>query len=329
MEEQDLRDLIVKYPSKILHISDENQVKHVIGELWAVALDTAESKSLRKAAKKALYMAKSRGIDIESIRPKVREKPEKEEPEKEIHTVFLTTPDSESNFLLIVVLSNARTSALEFLQFLINPDSGVLKYTSFHSGKKHLDKLQAENSDFFKVPAHYGLYKLNKALKKTDKDKISGLGKLPKALLQDAYPVQHPVLDLVPVRISRVLNPEYEKKVFGLKEIARLSLSKEEMREYREEIEAAKKSKLIVHGRSPDERVADILEKVYSTYFTPEKKAHYREVLLDIALFFYNRDSEEYSRLLVEYANRLLNATTPAKEHPFLSFLVYKELMVR
>jgi hypothetical protein len=239
--------------------------------------------------------------------------------------------------LLIAVLSNVQTSALEFFQFLINPDHGVLKYSSYSSGKKHFEHFKTENPDFFQVPVPYGLYKLNRALEKTNVNEISGLGKLPKALLPDRgpvqepvqQPVQHPVLNLVPVRLSRVFSPEYEKELFSIKEIARLSLPQEGIREYSEEIEAAKKSKLIVHGRNPDERVADIIERVYSTYFTPEKRAYYREVLLDIALYFYYRGSEENSRLLVEYANRLLDVTAPAQEHPFLSFLVYKEFMAR
>jgi hypothetical protein len=36
--------------------------------------------------------------------------------------------------------------------------------------------------------------------------------------------MRHPVLELVPGRISRILNPKDEKKLFQMKEVAGLSL---------------------------------------------------------------------------------------------------------
>jgi len=50
-----------------------------------------------------------------------------------------------------------------------------------------------------------------------------------------------------------------------------------------------------------------------------------RDALLDIALLLYTRDQKEFARILLDYANRLLDASLPAREHPFLNFLVYRE----
>ena len=137
------------------------------------------------------------------------------------------------------------------------------------------------------------------------------------------------MLDLVEVRISRLFNPEYEKQLFQIPEVAGLSLPPEDMREFREEIDAARKSTLILYGKSPDERISQVLERLFSAYFTPERRALYRELLLDIALLLHGRGQTEYARLLVDYAVRLVGAAFSAREHPFLRFLVYREFFAQ
>ncbi|KPJ87732.1 MAG: hypothetical protein AMS17_07685 [Spirochaetes bacterium DG_61] len=327
---EQLKEIILSNPAQILRLSDPDRLEQVVTELWAVALDESELKVVRKAAKKALYIAKSRGMDIERVKPVIPVKKPPVGQEKELLKLFLTTPDTESSSLLIVVLSNAKTGGLELLRFLLHPWLGVQKFSIEQASKKHLEKFKSTQPDFIDVPVEYGLHRLNRALEKTDPQKISGLSKLPKILRREnADGGEHPMLNLLQVRISRVFNPEYEKKVFQLNEVARLSLPQEEMKEYREEITAARRSKLIVQGRSPEERVTDVIERFYSTYFTQERRAYYREVLLDIALLFYQRDQEEFARILLDYANRLLDITLPAREHPFLSYLVYREFLAR
>lgn len=330
MEQQELKYLILVEPKKILRILDEKEIKHIIQTLWAFALDKAESKPVRKAAKKALYIVKSKGIEVDSFKPEQKKEPEHEKVEKVIYDALLSIPDSTSSNLLLFILSNIQTSSLDFFEFLINQERGVKNYSSQQSSRKFLEGFKEQNPGFFPVPAEYALYKLDRALKKTDIKKISGLSALPDILLlKDEKGVQHPVLDLVPVRLSHIYNPDDEKNLFKMREVAGLSLPKGDMKEFKAEIEDAKKSKLILQGRSPEQRVMDIIDKVYISYFTPVKKAFYREILLDVALYFYYGKLEGYSRILIDYANRLLNVHLSAKEHPFLSFLVYKEFLIK
>ena len=323
---EQLKEIILSNPARILRLSEPDRLEQVVTELWAVALDESESKAVRKAAKKALYIVKSRGMDIERMKPEVPQKKSPGRHQKELRKVLLTTPDTASLSLLIVVLSNVQTGGLELLWFLLHPWNGIQKFSVEQATKKHLEKFNSTQPDFIEVPVEYGLYRLNRALEKTDVQRISGLSKLPQMLRREsADGGEHPVLDLLQVRISRVFNPEYEKRVFQLEEVARLSLPPEDMKEYREEITTARQSKLIVQGKRPEERVADVIERLYSTYFTQERRAYYREVLLDIALLLYQRDQVEFARLLLDYANRMLDSVLRAQEHPFLSFLVYRE----
>jgi len=343
----ELREVILTNPSRILQVSDGEEFEQVVAELWSVAMDESQSKSMRKAAKKALYMAKSRGLDIERVKPALLKHIPRMETRKEIEGIFLTTPDSELLFLLIVALVNVQTGALDLLHFLIHPERGVRKYSLEHGAKKQLQRIRNSNPDLMQVPEQYGLYRLRKALKNTDRKKISGLANLPSILkLESATSggnspadsisipgspgpedeIVHPVIDLLQVRLSRVFNPEYEKKIFQLGEVVRLSLPPEDMEEFRRNISLAQESRLIVDGKTPQERVEQEIDRLFSTYFTPQRRSLYRELLLDIALLLYHRGQEDHARILIDYANRLLNTAVPAREHPFLSFLVYKEL---
>jgi hypothetical protein len=74
--------------------------------------------------------------------------------------------------------------------------------------------------------------------------------------------------------------------------------------------------------------VKDIIERIYTSYFTLEKKRIYRELLLDLALYYYEREMEVFTRILIDYADRLMNTQLNLREHPFFSFLVYKEFLL-
>ena len=52
MEKRDLKDILLKSPTEIASIAEEEELQHIVRMLWAVSLDGGESKAIKKAAKK-------------------------------------------------------------------------------------------------------------------------------------------------------------------------------------------------------------------------------------------------------------------------------------
>lgn len=328
MEKRDLKELLLHDPAEIAKVTEGEELQYIVRMLWAVSLDGGESKSIRKAAKKTLYVLRSKGINVDNYREKKTGAIKEEGIEHSIQKSLLSLPDSTGSYLQLFTLSESPASALYLYRFLIQQGYGIQKYSREKTSGKLIQKFEAQNPGFFHVPEKYALYKLDRALKDTDAQKISGLHSLPDVFRYTGETeVRHPVLDLVPARISRVLHPEEEKNLFKMREVAALSLPEEDMKEYKEEILVAKKSKLILDGKNPGERVKDVIERVYTSYFTIEKKRFYRELLLDLALYYYGREMEAFTRILIDYADRLMNTQLHLREHPFFNFLVYKEFL--
>jgi hypothetical protein len=329
MEKRDLKELLLKNPTEIASVTEGEGLQHTVRMLWAVSLDGGESKVIRKAAKKALYIFRSQGIDVDLYREKKTGAIKEAAIEYSIQKSLLSLPDSTGSYLQLFSLSESSASSFYLFRFLIQQGHGIQKYSKEKTSGKLIQKFEAQNPGFFHVTEKYALIKLDRALKDTDDQKISGLHSLPDIFRYTGEAeVRHPVLDLVPARISRVLHPDEEKNLFKMREVAALSLPEEDMKEYKEEIEGAKKSKLILSGKNPEERVKDIIERLYTSYFTIEKKRFYRELLLDLALYYHEREMEVFTRILIDYADRLMNTRLHLREHPFFSFLVYKEFFL-
>jgi hypothetical protein len=329
MDRSEIRDIVLKDPRKILNTIKKGEEQRLVEELWAFALDQGEPKPVRKAVKKALYIIKSRGIDIETYRPVPETETRDEKEDKAVHTVLSSIPDQEGYNVLVFAVTGSVDTGFDILRFLIGPDRAIHKYSADRGSKKHFEKFKAENPAFFPLSDEYGLSRLSAALEKTDVNKISGLNALPPTLLlKDQKEVRHPVFDLVPASVSRIVNPEEERNLFKLGEIGGLSLPEGDIADFKSEIETAKKSRLIVMGKSPEERVRDAITKFYSLYFKAERKSIYRDMLLDVGLYFYYQGHSEYSRILIGWAERLLNVNMKAADHPFLSYLVYKAFLM-
>lgn len=330
MERMELKDMVLKDPRKILDILKKGEERSVVEQLWAFAMDESESKPVRKAVKKALYKIKSNGIDVDIYRPEPDQEAEDGKEESVVHSVLASIPDPGGHNVLVFAVTGPGEIRFDILRFLIGPDRSILKYSTDRGSKKYFQKFKAENPAFFPLPADYGLLRLNRALAKTEIKKISGLSALPETLFKkEQKEVRHPVFDFVPVSVSRIVNPEDEKNLFKMGEIGGLVLPENEIEVYKNEIAAANQSRLIVMGKSPEERVKAAIAKVYSVYFTAEKRAVYRDILLDIGLYFFYHGRAEYSKILIGWADRLLYVNLKAADHPFLSYLVYKAFMLK
>lgn len=327
MQKTQLKELLIKDARQVLPLIKEGDGRRsIIALLWECALQEGEAKEIRKSAKKALYMARSRGIDVDQYRPKRREPLTEKLPQTSVHSSLLTPPDSEGSNLLAIDTFNQKTQAFHFFVFLIHPERGVEEFSLNHGSKKDLERVKEQNQELFSIPVDCARYRLKKALERTDVKRISGLSTLPDELKWEAdHEVAHPVLELIPTQVARIHAPSEETKTLGMREVARLSLFQEDTKEYKSAIEDAQQSRLILENKSPQERIEDIVERFFSTYFTPEKKALYREMLLDVALFYSSQGLQDHARILVDYAQALMASYLDPRKHPFLRFLVYKE----
>ncbi len=329
MKPVDLKELIMRSPQSVLgFLDDVAQKETTIRMLWNLASDKRESKIVRKSAKKALYIARSKGVDTDRFKPDI-EVIEEEKTENTIHSALLSLPDSHGKNLLLISIINTKTLSLGIYQFIISSEYGMQDYKVMQMSKKSLERFVDQNRDFFPVPSKYALFRLNKAFKISDEKKVLKRKKVPEILyIGNDNEITHPVLELISKNISHILTPTEEKELFKMRELMRISLPKDKVEEYKKEIESAKKSRLILGNRSPQERAMDIIDKFCFTYFTKEKRDIYREILLDIALYYYYRELQEYSRILIDYANRLIDMNIDIREHPLIQFLVYKEFLV-
>jgi hypothetical protein len=332
MNRQELVDILGKGPALLLDLPGEGERTRSIELLWGLALDERESKPLRKSAKKALYMLKSRGADVDRLRPAApaaRGEAAADDAAREATGAYLSPPDSSMSSMVLILLSGGRGESNTLCQAVTHPERGIEKLSFRKSSGKQLENYLELHPEVFRVPVDYALYRFREALRRTDRKSVSGLESLPPPLRgEGAGEVPHPALPLAGARVSRILHPEEERKLFGLREVARLALFGEEAQAYRERVREARQSRLIVGNRSPEERVSAVIDHFVASHFTPERRRVYATLLFDLALYFADAGMRDEARVLVGYGNDLLSAGPGLGEHPVVRFLVYKGFLL-
>jgi hypothetical protein len=331
----DSMERALKDPAGLLKLAGEEEMAGVMETLWRLALDDGESKAARKSAKKALYILKSRGVDVDRHKPEESPKGAVKGTDAErVEAAFLTAPDSTGSSLLVFDLSDGKGLTHTLCQAVVHPE-GVRSFTSRQASKKALERLLEQNPELFPVPPGYALARLREASEKGGFSGASALESAPAPLRKGGLllhegigDVPHPALALFPPGLSRILQPDEERRLFAMPEIARISLFGDDVPRFKELVERAKKSRLIVGNRSPDERVSDVLESFQASHFNPERRAVYGRMLLDIALSLHARGSREEAKTLVEYGKSLLIPGKSLKDHPMVRYLVYKEFLL-
>jgi hypothetical protein len=129
--------------------------------------------------------------------------------------------------------------------------------------------------------------------------------------------------------LNRIRKPAEERELFSHEEIGGMTLPEEDIIRFREEIVKARESRLVVQGRTPEERIRDVMQRFYSNYFTHERLEDLSLRLLDTALAFHYRGMKEYTKMLTDYAEGLLSPNLVPEKHPLLGYLTYKAIMNR
>ncbi len=320
MNRDELKEMLLEDPGGVLQFEDG-----AAEELWQLSSDAAEAKSVRKAAKKALYILRSRGIDIAQKKP-VEKRSVLRTEMRIADDPLLAVPDSIGSSRLFIPLEDDRGLSLTLYRFIVNMQRGVLRFSSGPGSKNYLLKLrEKEKEAYFPVTPEYALFRLDQALQKTEAGRVSGLESLPDVLKTDGSKiVDHPALSIVQTGLARIYSPDEEKRIFNLEEIVRLVLSREDTEDVRSRIDEAKKSRIILENRSPEERIDLIIDDFYKTYFTEQRCFFYKTVLFDIALSCHYRGLGGHARVLVNMAKDLDLPAVKQKKHPVLNYLMYR-----
>jgi hypothetical protein len=307
-------------------LRDERDRASIVAQLWEASQSRAAGKAFQKAAKKALYTLRSSGVDVDRYRPERERDGEENVDRLEVAEALLSEPDGFGNSQLVIALTDSAGSSLTLYRFVINALRGVLQFSRTGASRKAFHRAREEGA-FFPVSAEYARFRLSKALEKTDRERISGLSALPPLLEGAGEPVVHPVREIPEARLSRIITPEEEKRIFSVPEVGGMMLPEEDVAETRKQIAEARASRLVLANKTPEERMQAILLRFYRTYFTPERLDDLSTRLLDVAAALHHRGARGITRLLVHYADSLRSPALVPEKHPLLNFLAYRAFM--
>jgi hypothetical protein len=307
-------------------LRDEQERASIVVQLWEASQTRAAGKALQKAAKKALYMLRSNGVEVDRYRPERARDGEGNGERLQVEEALLSVPDGHGSSQLVIALSDKAGSSLTLYRFVINALRGVLQFSHTGGSRKALHRAQ-EDGVFFPVSAEYARFRLGQALGKTDRQRISGLTTLPPVLEGAGEPVVHPVREIPEARLSRIITPEEEKRIFSVPEVGGMMLPEEDVAETRQQLAEAQASRLVLANKTPEERMQEILLRFYRTYFTRERLDDLSTRLLDVAAALHHRGMHDLTRLLVHYADSLRSPALAPEKHPLLNFLAYRAFM--
>ncbi|RKX99928.1 MAG: hypothetical protein DRP54_06360 [Spirochaetes bacterium] len=312
---------------------EKNYAESLIKELWVISEDGGIPKKVRKNAKKALYILKSRGCRIERPERKVSlsmvldSEPRSSSSTKEgfkIQDSYLTIPDWNSDYGIAFIVSDDSETTYKFHFFLCNHWKGILNdHVENRISKRRAFQIVESKKGFFSPGKEYCTFRLKGELEK-NKDIKDNIDKLPKYLLYSGTgKAVHPVLSLGGGFISKIYSEEMAKKVFMKEAASNISLPHDDIKEVVDEIKQVRASRLIVANMSPEQRLEMIVDRFLRTFFTRERLKILQDMVFDVAYYLYN-ESSEVSKLLVSWGIELLKPDLMLHENPIIGFLVYK-----
>ncbi|MBN2324181.1 MAG: hypothetical protein JXQ30_10635 [Spirochaetes bacterium] len=304
--------------------------------LWALAEDMGEQKAIRKKAKRALYLLRSKGIDVDGVKPERLRKPSLTDTKKRVETAALSLPDSGLQSVISIAASDTKTLGFDAHDFLISVSFGITGHRVRHAAKRSLARAlingQEGKTEFFEVPGEYALYRLRRAVSLSPEEEREALAaRIDGFTASDTGTTEpeHPLSSLLSPRVSHIAAPDEEKTLFSEREIARIMLPDESTREFRSLIEEAKNSRLILENRTPKQRVSEAVSRFCAFYFSPPRRFAFRDILLDVALHYFRHEREGYARILQSYAEGFLNPALDIRQHPFVQYLTYKAFLMK
>jgi hypothetical protein len=291
----------------------------------------ANAKELQKAARRALYRLKTRGVDTESVRVGEPRKSVLEVPKLPIVIALASQIDFAGNRALY--LARRRPfSGLVLVNLIINDQHGVLDCHALPVTKKELTRLVADiraddRLTHVELPATYAQqlveesYRRNLSTGTPVPQDFQGLHDL--IGMPDTPWEQGPIYHLI--------NPEEIRgqpawlslsgQLLDVKEFQGWHVPPEAVQSYREEVKRSADSLIIVSPALQQERLEGVQKRALREIFDPDSCARYRSRLEEMAYLLWQTKRPDEARRALASALALQGEGVDPAAHPFLRAL--------
>jgi hypothetical protein len=298
--------------------------------LTQIAAQT-NAKEIQKAARRALYRLKTRGVDTESVRVGGPRKSVLEVPKLPIVIALASQIDFAGNRALY--LARRRPfSGLVLVNLIINDQHGVLDCHALPVTKKELTRLVADiraddRLTHVELPATYAQqlveesYRRNLSTGTPVPQDFQGLHDL--IGMPDTPWEQGPIYHLI--------NPEEIRgqpawlslsgQLLDVKEFQGWHVPPEAVQSYREEVRRSADSLIIVSPALQQERLEGVQKRALREIFDPDSCARYRSRLEEMAYLLWQTKRPDEARRAFASALALQGEGVDPAEHPFLRAL--------
>jgi len=292
---------------------------------------TTNAKEVQKAARRALYRLKTRGVDTDSVRVGEPRKSVLEVPKLPIVIALASQIDFAGNRALY--LARRRPfSGLVLVSLIINDQQGVLDCNAFPVTKKELTRIvgdiQADDRlTHVELPPTYAQqlveesYRRNLSTGTPVPQDFQGLHDL--IGMPDTPWEQGPIYHLI--------NPEEIRgqpawlslpgQLLDAKELQGWHVPPEAVQKYREEVKRTAESPIIVSPALQQERLEAVQKRVMREMFDPDTCARYRTRLEEMAYLLWQTMRPDEAKRAFASALALQGEGVDPAEHPFLRAL--------
>jgi hypothetical protein len=292
---------------------------------------TTDVKELQKAARRALYRLKTRGVDIDRLRPQEPRKSVLEVPKLPLVASLASQIDFDGTRALY--LARRRPfSGLVLVSLIINDQYGVADCQALPLTKKELTRLLAdirsdERLTHVDLPPSYAQQLVEESYQRN----LSS-GRTPPADFQgmrDLIGTPDTRWEQPPIYL--VVNPEeirgqpsalvLSADLLNLKEFQGWHLPPDRLQKYRAEVRRTADSPIIVSQVLQQERVDAVQKEAMREVFDAEQCGRYRARLEEMAYLLWQTKRPEEAKRALAGALALQVEGVEAAAHPFLKAL--------
>jgi hypothetical protein len=298
--------------------------------LGQLAAKTA-SKDLQKTIRRALYRLKTMGVDTANLPPPEPRKSVLEVPKLPVVAALASQIDFAGNRALYIARRRP-FSGLVLVTLIINDQRGILDGHALPITKKELTGILAEiqADDRFThidLPPTYAQQLVEEGYQRN----LATGTPLPRDFQAMRDLIGTPETRWEQPPIYHLINPEEIRGQLGLvslstqlldlKEFQGWSLPPETVQKYRDEVQRAAESPIIVSPALQQERVVEMQKRTLREIFDAEHISRYRRRLEEMAYLLWQTKRPDEARRALASALALQEEKTDAAEHPFLRAL--------
>jgi hypothetical protein len=302
--------------------------------LHRIAIKT-NNKAVTKTIKKSLYRLREKGIVTDDGKI---EGPHKSvlRPTKRVSEGFLSTIDQFGDRLIWLIRPKA-TKGLYFFEAVINDICGIKEFRGVDITRKLYKEYMAafkEESPMPMVEAEesYCRFLIEEAHKRTIQDGdslpeeyLEWKDRIGKAPYEDKRPLIYSYYEKDKIKNDNHLKTRFAT-LFELPEFSNWRMGPDEIKKYKQVIQEANESKLVLTPIQKQERLTKILRDAVEELFDEKRCLLYKRRLEEMAYVLYKLGKEEDARICLAAALTLNEKGTPPSHHLFLLELTEKGL---